>query len=367
MKPRTMILLVVAVICGLAASWMTTKLVAGRQPTEPTVDIWVVKQPEGIQQNTKIDKPDDLFERKRILEKDVPKAALRAEDADKQLKNKFLNKFLAQGQFVTEKDFLGRGNELTPPPGKVAAGIKVDAERAVGGFVQPNSRVDVIWLEELKESQRKRSKIVLQDVLVLAVDHTTVRAVDKSTTGVANVSTITVAVTPEEATKLGFWQDRGKIRLTLRSPDDERLYKTEGTESALDPATVQAIKTRDTGVEVLVAAQDLEPNTALAKGLFKTKRFPREEAPKNALTWNELEGKTLYQPVATDDIVTRLDLEPPHKEKAAGNDADAGKPEEPAPTRKIIIIDGFKVREVDVNDPTRSAKDKKSAKEKGKK
>jgi Flp pilus assembly protein CpaB len=297
---------------------------------------------------------------KRVPEKDVPKAALRIEDPDKQLKNKYLNKFLAQGQFVTEKDFEGKGDLLTPPPGKVGFGLKVDAEKATGGFVLPNSHVDVIWLEDRKDQQKKVSKVVLQDVLVLAVDHATTRPADKAATApaVANVSTVTVAVTNREADQLGFWQDRGKIWLAIRAPEDEYKYKSEGTDSALDPETIQAIKARDTSVEVLVAAQDLEPGMTLnQREQLKGKRFPRDQAPKNALTWNELQGRTIYQPVHADEIVTRLDLEQPSKDKGTGTDTDPDhRTDAPRPTTKIVIIEGTRAREVDVLDTVKPVK-----------
>ncbi len=69
------------------------------------------------------------------------------------------------------------------------------------------------------------SKIILQNILVLAVDQTQVRPDDKQAV-VAN--TVTVEVTPAQAEALSLATELGSLRLILRSFGDEEKVTTTG-------------------------------------------------------------------------------------------------------------------------------------------
>ena len=73
MKPKTMILMVVAIGCGLAASYMTSRLLADgdRRPTEATVKVLVAKQ-EGAAVRAD-QEPEDYFDREGSARRDVPR------------------------------------------------------------------------------------------------------------------------------------------------------------------------------------------------------------------------------------------------------------------------------------------------------
>src|SRR5437764_14801282 len=72
MKPKTMILMVVAVACGLAASYMTSKLLAERkaQPPEDRVPVLVAKTK--VPKYTHLKDPSKYFEQKWRLTADLP-------------------------------------------------------------------------------------------------------------------------------------------------------------------------------------------------------------------------------------------------------------------------------------------------------
>lgn len=73
------------------------------------------------------------------------------------------------------------------------------------------------------------SKMLLQNVKVLATDQALSK--DKQTQGQI-YSTVTLEVTPEDALKLNFSENNGKLRAILRSPLDQDKPKvpnaTEG-------------------------------------------------------------------------------------------------------------------------------------------
>src|SRR2546430_3518288 len=75
MKPKTLILMVVAVTCGLGASYMTSRLLAERQPEETEkVPILVLKK--NLDMGTTIKKVDDFFEVKQFTKGEEPKNAI---------------------------------------------------------------------------------------------------------------------------------------------------------------------------------------------------------------------------------------------------------------------------------------------------
>lgn len=91
------------------------------------------------------------------------------------------------------------------PIGMRAMAVRVSAAGAVGGFVLPNSRVDVVHVQ--RRGQDVIPKTILRDIRVLAID---VGIQDRD-----NV-TVTLAVTPAEATELSLAATTGSLSLVLR-------------------------------------------------------------------------------------------------------------------------------------------------------
>jgi pilus assembly protein CpaB len=215
MKPKTMMLMVVAVGCGLVASYMTSRLLAERnaQPqAEPKVTVVVAKQK--VSPMVLIKEPEKFFELREFPESVAPKKGLKSLD---ELKDQRLSKPLAEDSPVTADDVLNKEQMGLPaklPPGTHAVAIKVNAESLVGGFVLPGSHVDVISTTRGGEAQ---SQIILQDMLVLAVDTNYVRDANQQT---ILGSTVTLAAKPEEATKLALAGALGELKLTLRGLGD---------------------------------------------------------------------------------------------------------------------------------------------------
>src|SRR5437868_13165163 len=114
MKPKTAILMVVAVVCGLGASYMTSQLLAQREevPAEVApiekVTLLVAKKNMEMHVNLR-QKPEDFFQEKTFIKEDAPKDALTPEDMPK-LKGKFLKRGLRKGDHLLLDDlFDGKG------------------------------------------------------------------------------------------------------------------------------------------------------------------------------------------------------------------------------------------------------------------
>ena len=107
----------------------------------------------------------------------------------------------------------------TLAPGKRAVAINVNAQSTAGGFILPNDRVDV--LHTLKDTRSRegsevRSRAILRDVRVLAIDQTTQDT--ESGTVVGKTATLELTETQVEAVTAA--EATGTISLSLRPLDE---------------------------------------------------------------------------------------------------------------------------------------------------
>ncbi len=193
MKPKTIMLMVVAIGCGLGASYMTSKLLAERNAApqgEATVKVLVAKAK--IAPWTPVKNPEQYFELKDFPESVAPKKALKSFE---EVKDQRLNKGIEEDKFVTTDDLLSKEQASLAglmKPGERAIALRVNAETLAGGFIFPSSRVDIV--STTRGGQESVSQIILQDVLVLAIDTNATR--DPQSPAMLG-STVTLAAKPE--------------------------------------------------------------------------------------------------------------------------------------------------------------------------
>jgi len=111
---------------------------------------------------------------------------------------------------------------LLIPSGMRAMSVPVDEVSDIAGFVLPHTHVDV--LVSLSEGQKTMSRIVLQDVEVLAIAQDIERVNDQPQA----VRVVTVLVTPEEAERLALASREGTLRLAMRNYTDKQIVNTKG-------------------------------------------------------------------------------------------------------------------------------------------
>jgi pilus assembly protein CpaB len=125
------------------------------------------------------------------------------------------------------------------PEGQRAVTIKVDDAIKESGFVLPNSRVDVlVSMAKDKASQDRISKVIIQDVTVLAAGQTVELRDNKPVT----ITTVTLALDPAQAERLALAQSEGKLTLAMRNLRDNQIVQTKGVTAAslLSDASVTA-------------------------------------------------------------------------------------------------------------------------------
>jgi pilus assembly protein CpaB len=243
-----------AIVCGLGASYMTSRLLAERGPEEAT-KVAVVVATKNLDTSMQLKKPEECLEIKEFTQGEEPKNALKDLES---AKNKFMKRFLRKGDFVTAEDLSDSLLVLDVPPGYRAIGIRVNLKSQVGGFASlPGSKVDIISTVRRQSDEDTHSCNLLENVLVLAADAVHVRAGDS---GAIQASVVTVAVTPEDALRVALAEDLGSLTLTLRRPGD--VQKAERPRY-----TVAQLLNRSKGgkVEAGGTPQFEEPGTSVAQ------------------------------------------------------------------------------------------------------
>ncbi len=149
---------------------------------------------------------------------------------------------------LLDPEFAARGGLLSMlvPEGLRGVTIKVDEAVRESGFVQPNSRVDIVVSMRSDRSSDRVAKVILQNVPVLAAG----QIVEMRGNKPVKVTTVTLALTPEQSERLALAQaeSRGKLILATRNLRDNRVVKTAGITKArlLSPSNSKPTKARVT-------------------------------------------------------------------------------------------------------------------------
>ena len=221
MRPKTIILFVIAVGCGLVASigvsqYMQTAAGSGDVAVK-TATIFVAITDINIgekldAQNVKLEEwPKDR----------VPEGAITELN---ELEDRFPRQRLYVGEPIMSAKLMN-GNDrgspaLTIPKGFRVVSVKVTVESSVSGMVQPGDRVDLlVFLRKSNEIPETGTRTILTDVNIFSVDGATERSTDADGQQV-NVRSVSLLVKPDQAEAVMLASELGRLSLSLRRPDD---------------------------------------------------------------------------------------------------------------------------------------------------
>ncbi len=126
---------------------------------------------------------------------------------------------------LAPKDVKTGGVAAVLKEGRRAVSVKGDKVIGLAGLINPGNRVDVLVTIEDPQKKEDRTKIILENVPVLA----TGTQIQKNEKGEpAPVDVYTLEVTPEEAERLSLAGTEGKLQLALRSVLDSQTVLTKG-------------------------------------------------------------------------------------------------------------------------------------------
>lgn len=221
MRPKTLILFIVAIGCGLIASIGVSqymeKAKAGGAPGVQTAKIYVA--------TTEIS-PGEQLDAKNVRLEEWPKDRVPegAVGDLKELEEKFSRTRMFKGEPILHAKISDKSDinnvEATIPQGYRVVATKVEVSQIAGGLVRPGNRVDlVVFLRKSAEIPETGTRTILRDVNVFAVDAETERQEDKQF-GSREVRTVSLLVTPKQAESVTLAKELGILSLILRRPGD---------------------------------------------------------------------------------------------------------------------------------------------------
>jgi pilus assembly protein CpaB len=122
----------------------------------------------------------------------------------------------------------GAGLSAIIPAGMRAMTVKVDEVIGVAGFVRAGTYVDVVATAVRGVEGESASRIILQNVKVLASGKEIEKRADG---GAVEVNTVTLQVTPDQAELLALASNAGKLQLVMRNATDQEPVETPGADT----------------------------------------------------------------------------------------------------------------------------------------
>jgi pilus assembly protein CpaB len=134
------------------------------------------------------------------------------------------------------------------PEGMRAMSIPYSQVKGAGGLISPGDKVDILvaYNKDALKLPHDIVKVTLQNIQVLAVGQEREKELEETSEPVEKPngdnrssgdqegqarSTITLAVTPQQAEALGFAESFGDVRLLLRAPQDKKNVSTTGVQT----------------------------------------------------------------------------------------------------------------------------------------
>lgn len=220
MKPQSLIMLVIAAACGLAAMVLTQRFLSAPSDKKNEDLVPILVAAVEMQGGT-------MLNESMLKTVDYPKAFVPAgavTDAQK-IVGRATRYHLGPSEVLTEAKLapegVKAGLETVIPEGRRAITVPMPTSRSVAGFIKPGSHVDVVLnMRSQGPDKPPLAKTILQDVKVLAVNAEMQNTGDPDNKG-KMVEMVTFLLDPNEADKLALAQENGTISLRLRSGVDK--------------------------------------------------------------------------------------------------------------------------------------------------
>jgi len=236
MRTRSVLLLVVALGCGLVASIGITQVMARRgagQPAKDAASIFVAQ--EDIPMGDPIS-PQLLQLEEWPKDKIPPSALAKIEDVE----NRRPKSIIFKGSPILDNQLWPKGKDsggAQPyiPKGYRVVAVKVDDVIALGGILRPGDRVDVLVCVKLVPSQgtpQDEVRTFLQDIKVFGINEVFESDAAGGDKKLSGARTVELLLTPKQVQAVTLASELGKIRLSLRGLDVDEALPPTGTDTA---------------------------------------------------------------------------------------------------------------------------------------
>jgi len=251
--PPTVLIAAIVMLAFVVAWMVTSKISSGEQiyaekqkelDAKYSAKATVVYAIKDIPEGQTI--PSEALEERQIEQSKVPEDALTTAT----LATGRVTKYgVATGQIVSQHDLQPQGQSLSfdarLKTGFRAVTFAVDNNSGVAGFISPESHIDIIGM--VGSGADTKAKPILSDVEVIAVGQTFQRS-SGTTTAASPASSVTVAVTPEDTTKLIKAVLASKLYLSLRNSNDHEPVATVDVTALYNNKHTAAVSNMNFGV-----------------------------------------------------------------------------------------------------------------------
>ncbi|MCA9099535.1 MAG: Flp pilus assembly protein CpaB [Pirellulales bacterium] len=249
MRPKSIVLLMLALGCGLIASIGINQVLANRAtqqaPVQDTTPIYVVQtQVElGVPVTAEMLKlepwPTDL----------VPAGAIKNLG---DVEGRVTKTRIYPGEPILANKLFSKGDSTAGPTVLIPDGhrvtpVKVDVVSGGSGLLQPGDRVDVLVFLDKNESKGiaiSSAMTLLQDIRVFAVN-AQFRRENEENDGMSMAKTVSLLLTPDQAEMVTLAANMGELQLVLRSPEDNKIVKDLTGRTANDILDMAGAGNRD--------------------------------------------------------------------------------------------------------------------------
>ncbi len=233
MRGKSLVLLALALGCGLVASVGISQVLDQKPKVEPesleTDSVLVALQ--DVEYGTPL--TAQLVKLEAWPKDKIPTGAIMNIE---NIEGRRARSKLFSGEPILEAKLLGVDEVATAslqiPKGYRAFSVKVTASSTGGSLILPGDRVDVLVYVRTSNNgiNEVSTQTILQDVKVFAVNQIYNKDnIDTDGTAIT-AKTVSLLVTPAQAEKIALAEELGKIRLSIRSPDDDLTADVSGAQ-----------------------------------------------------------------------------------------------------------------------------------------
>jgi pilus assembly protein CpaB len=216
MNGKSLIMLGLAILCGLGAMYGTSRMMTkdrGKSMQE-TQDVLVAVRDLKIEELLK----PDMVKVVQMPRANLPPGTF---TSYKDVEDRWVQIKTLEDEPIVDRKLAPKGSPAgiiaRIPDGMRAFAVEVNEQSGVSGFILPDHRVDVVHTD-VSPNGKSEAETILQDVLVLASGTVFTRPEDRS----IQSHTVTLAVTPDQVDILVGAKARGALTLALRGINDRK-------------------------------------------------------------------------------------------------------------------------------------------------
>jgi len=231
MRPKSIILLLLALGCGLVASIGISQVMENRKNQGGSGDMVPILVAVADINATDKFTPENVKIEEWPKDKVRTGALTRYEDLEgKHTRSKiYLGEPILAGMVIGDNERDSAPQYI--PKGYVVCAVRVDPVSASGSLIRPGDRVNVLVYVTKNTNvgiKDTRTQTILQDISVFAVDTLYVGQPGSNADSTTAAKTVSLLVTLSQAEELTMASEMGTIRLVLRSAGDTVHVDTGG-------------------------------------------------------------------------------------------------------------------------------------------